>query len=356
MWKYIVGFFIFCLVLFIYLHVNFHLKTGNELEVYELEGGSKDKLEEICDLRQPVIMNFYNDTIFKTCKKQYILANYRAFEMKIRNTKEDDYTSEIYLPLQAHSAFKLLNEDKTGSYITENNSEFLEETGILKILQSEDEFIRPGLTSNCTYDFCAGSENSVTPFRYEINYRNYIYVTSGEIEIKMAPPKCSKYLHPIEDYDNFEFRSPIHPWLVQEKYQYDFDKIKCMDVLLPAGKMIYVPPYWWYSIRYKENGEIVSFKYRTYMNNVAIAPQLGMHFLQRQNIQHNVIKKYEAVKVENMINEEDEEKDGENDREKEKEPGVTNINELLPIEHDNVLPPLNSAINPVQELEIPTSL
>ena len=30
----------------------------NDLEVYEIEQPSKDKLEEICDLRQPVIFDY----------------------------------------------------------------------------------------------------------------------------------------------------------------------------------------------------------------------------------------------------------------------------------------------------------
>ena len=50
----LIGFFIFCLVLFIYLHVQFNLKTGEDLEMYEIDEPSKEKLEEICDIRQPV--------------------------------------------------------------------------------------------------------------------------------------------------------------------------------------------------------------------------------------------------------------------------------------------------------------
>ena len=55
--KYYVAFFVFCVILFLYLHINYHLKCSNDLEVYTIERPSKDKLEEICDLRQPVILN-----------------------------------------------------------------------------------------------------------------------------------------------------------------------------------------------------------------------------------------------------------------------------------------------------------
>ena len=39
---------IFVIVLFLYLHIFFHIKTSNDLEVYECETADKDKLEEIC--------------------------------------------------------------------------------------------------------------------------------------------------------------------------------------------------------------------------------------------------------------------------------------------------------------------
>ena len=45
--KAIFGFFIFCLVLFLYLHIQFHLKTSDDLEMYEFDSESKDKFEEI---------------------------------------------------------------------------------------------------------------------------------------------------------------------------------------------------------------------------------------------------------------------------------------------------------------------
>ena len=58
----IIGFFVFCIILFFYLHIHFHLKTSNDLEIYEIEQASKDKMEEICDLRQPVLFDCDEDT------------------------------------------------------------------------------------------------------------------------------------------------------------------------------------------------------------------------------------------------------------------------------------------------------
>ena len=287
----IIGFFIFCLVLFIYLHVQFHLKTSEDLEMYEVEQPSKDKLEEICDLRQPVIFDFDCQKIVESSNKSYISNNYNAFEIKIRNVKETDPNSELYIPLPLHAANKLFNEDNNSTYFSENNNEFLEETGVIKSLKYNDEFLRPYMVSNCNYDIMLGSANTCTPFRYEINYRNYYLLTEGSAQIKLAPPHSIRYLYPNYDYENFEFRSPVDPWSPQPKYIADFDKMKCLEFTLTPGKTLYIPAYWWYSIKFNKNTSISCFNYRTYMNNIAVAPYIGMHALQIQNVKRNIVKK-----------------------------------------------------------------
>ena len=63
MLNWIIAIFIFCLVLFIYLHINFHLKTSNDLEIYEIDNVSKEKFEELCDIRQHILFTFDNDIL-----------------------------------------------------------------------------------------------------------------------------------------------------------------------------------------------------------------------------------------------------------------------------------------------------
>lgn len=287
----IIGFFIFCLVLFIYLHIQFHLKTSNDLEMYEVDQPSKDKLEEICDIRQPVLFDFDCEKIIETSNKSYISNNYNAFEVKIRNVKETDPNVELYIPLPLHAAVKLFDEDKNSTYFSENNKEFLEETGVIKSLKYNDEFLRPYMVSNCNYDIMMGSNKTCTPFRYEINYRNFLLLTEGSAQIKIAPPHSTKYLYPIYDYENFEFKSPVNPWSPQPKYSADFDKMKCLEFTLVPGKTLFIPAYWWYSIKFNSNTSISCFHYRTYMNNVAVLPYIGMHALQIQNVKRNIVKK-----------------------------------------------------------------
>ncbi len=278
--------------MFLYLHIQFHLKTSDDLEMYEIEQASKDKLDEICDIRQPVLFEFDSQKIVDTTNQLHVLNNYQAFEVKIRNVKEED--GELYVPLPMHASVKLFAEDKKSSYLSENNSDFLQETGAVKNFTYNDAFLRPPMVSNCNYDIMMGSEGVCTPFRYEINYRNFFLLTQGSAQIKMSPPQSTRYLYPNYDYENFEFRSPINPWDVQPKYAADFSKIKCLEFTLLPGKTLFVPANWWYSIKFAKDTSISCFFYRTYMNNIAISPYIGMHALQIQNVKRSVVKKAET--------------------------------------------------------------
>ena len=291
---------IFCLVLFFYLHIYFQLKTSDDLEIYEIENPSKERLEEICDLRQPVVFIYeQNDNIKKiteNCLQSVIISKYNAFDVKIRNICKDisnnfnDNEDELYIPLSLTNAINVMQEDKKSNYFSEKNADFLEESGLNKSYKYNDVFLRPHMVSNCIYDYIFGSKGTQTPFRYELNYRNYFTVVEGEIKIKLTPYKSSKYLLPIKDYENFEFRSPINPWNIKEEYKSDFDKIKCLEITLKKGQLFYLPAYWWYSIEFSEKTtSVCSFKYKTYMNIISIFDKLFIHFLQSQNIKRKNI-------------------------------------------------------------------
>jgi len=289
--KIIIGFFIFCLVLFLYLHIQFHLKTSNDLEIFEVDDPSKDKLEEICDLRQPLIFNYVNEQILNASNFQYMMDNYHAFDLKIRNINDNNNNTDLYVPLPLHSSIKLFAEDKQSMYFSENNKDFLEETGIFKQFAYNDDFLRPYMVSNCNYDILCGSKGTTTPFRYKVNYRNYFMVTHGSIQIKLAPPHSLKYLYPDYDYENFEFKSPINVWKPQPKYSADYDKIKFLEFTLLPGKTFFLPAFWWYSIKINDNNTTVAmFNYRTYMNNLAVSHYFILHALQLQNVKRGVAK------------------------------------------------------------------
>jgi hypothetical protein len=237
---------------------------------------------------------------------------YRAFDIHIRDVsktppsssssstkndndakKENENDYVLYIPVPLKIAHEVLKNDTERKYISEHNAEFIEETGLIKTFQLYDDFLRPYMVSKCTYDILLGSENTVTPLRYNLNYRNYFLVTQGTIRLKLMPPKDARYLYPILDYDIFEFRSPVNPWKVQPEYQDDFDKIKTLEIELYQGMVVFIPAYWWYSIQFiGSETTVCSFQYRTHMNTLSIAPQLVLHFLQTMNTRSDTLEKH----------------------------------------------------------------
>lgn len=312
----VISIFIFCIVLFLYLHIHFHLKRSNDLEVYEIEQPSKQRLEEVCDIRQPTTFEFYNEQVLTQLSYHGIHTNYRAFDIHIRDVNKTVATASpadldatkapqkgtendvvLYIPVTFKIAHEVLKKDTEMKYISEQNSDFIEETGLIKIFKLNDEFLRPYMVSSCMYDIMMASAGTTTPLRYEVNYRNYFLVTQGTIKILLIPPKDTRYLYPINDYDILEFRSPVNPWKVQPEYRDDFDKIKTLEVELFQGMVMFIPAFWWYSIHFfGSETSVCSFKYRTHMNTLSIAPQLMLNVLQNMNIKRDTLEKRAIVK------------------------------------------------------------
>jgi hypothetical protein len=311
----VISIFIFCIVLFLYLHIHFHLKRSNDLEVYEIEQPSKQRLEEVCDIRQPTTFEFYNDQLLTQLSYQAIHTSYRAFDIHIRDVSKSPTTTSslddktkiqqkgtendqvLYIPVTFKIAHEVLKKDTEMKYISEHNADFIDETGLIKIFQLNDEFLRPYMVSTCMYDILMASTGTTTPLRYEVNYRNYFLVTQGRIKILLIPPKDTRYLYPINDYDILEFRTPVNPWKVQPEYQDDFDKIKTLEVELFQGMVMFIPAYWWYSIQFiVPETSVCSFKYRTHMNTISIAPQLFLNILQNMNTKRDTLEKRAFIK------------------------------------------------------------
>lgn len=303
--KTVISVFIFCIVLFIYLHIQFQLKVSNDLEMYDLDNESttKEKFEEICDLRQPVLFSL--DPLNITTDN--IIQKFSAYEIKIRNVKDAEYN---LLPLSVSNATKLFENDTNEKYLSENNADFLKETGLLKEYKVRNKQIQPPMTCHTMQDIIFGSAGVETPLRYAINYRNFYTVSEGSVQLKLFSPYSDKHLDPISDYENFEFRTlaVTSGWNIPENIK---DKVKCIEFILTPGKAVYIPAYWWYSMKLGKDSIVHSFQYRTYMNYLAIFPNICMYFLQNLNVKREIVKKMnidETIKIQTKSNSEIEEK------------------------------------------------
>jgi hypothetical protein len=270
-------------------------KKGEDLEIYEMDYISNAQLQDVCDVRQPFLFNVRDIVpgLFSDISAQNI-AKYGSHDAKLKDS--NDYYGEqlpvdsISLPL--HTVFNVIENDKTGHYFSEDNDEFLDESGLLKRIGSIDEILRPTFTVHAKHDVLFGSCNTATPLRYHTNYRQFLCVTSGKVRVKMTSWKSTKYLHPYKDYEQYEFRSPVHPIKPAQQYVSDYEKSNFLDFEVNEGFMLYLPPYWWYSIIYLDDPSTFVCKttYSTIMNCISNLPDLALYVLQQQNITKKIHK------------------------------------------------------------------
>jgi hypothetical protein len=196
----------------------------------------------------------------------------------------------VVLPLQ--SANKLLKSDTHSSYFTEHNHDFVEDANLYQFFHANYEFIKPPTTVITKYDIMMGSSGAYTPLRFHKDCRRFISTLSGKITIKMTPYKSSKYLSPVNDYENYEFRSQVNVWAPQKKYKSDVSKLKFLEFDVMPGFMLYIPPYWWYSIKFSDGQDTIvsGFTYNTMMNCITNIPNWALYYLQQHNTKTRIAK------------------------------------------------------------------
>jgi hypothetical protein len=253
-------------------------------------------LQDVCEVRQPVIFNLIDYVPDVIDDFSYdAVATQTSFDIKVKDTNDYYNISESTVDpvvISIESGLKLIENDNNKHFLSENNDEFLEESGLGKRLSVLDDFLKPTFTVNSQRDIIIGSSELSTPFKYHTNFRKFLIVTSGKIQVKMTPWKSTKYMHAIKDYDNYEFYSPLNPNEIQSQYSRDFQKIKFLEFDVFQGYTLFIPPYWWYSIHFSDSNKdvICSMTYTTIMNAISNIPDLFINWLQQQNITQKVSK------------------------------------------------------------------
>lgn len=295
-------FFIFIIVLFLYVHITGQFKKSEDLEVYEMDYTTNSNLQEVCHVKQPILFEYksIHPDFFENINDEKLAEMELKHDIRIKEI--DDYWMEkdsvdyIFLPFQ--SSQTLMTSDTNSRYFTENNEDFIVESGISSHFQSNDAFFKPPMTLQTKYDLCTGSKDVITPLRYHTFFRHFICVNSGKIKVMMTPFKSSRNLYPIHDYTNYEFWSPVNCWKPQKKYLHEMDKLKFLEFDVIAGNVLYVPPYWWYSIKYIDSDTcMTSFTYNSIINCLANSVNIGRYYLQQSNMKNKIMKTLDIEKT-----------------------------------------------------------
>jgi hypothetical protein len=288
---------IFILILFFYIHIVHQYKRSEDLEIYEMDYSSNAHLQEVCDVKQPILFEYRNvvPEFYETVTYDDLLdPKYASYDIKVKESADyfENDVSVDYVVLPYSSGSNLMKTDSKSAYFSENNEDFIEESGLMKGLGSNDDYLKPGLIVQTKYDIMLGSRGAVLPLRYHTNYRHFLSVNSGKIRVKMTPWKSSKYLYQYRDFETYEFRSPINVWKPSKKYRNEMDKIRFLEFEVNPGFVLSIPPYWWYSIQYDDKVDtlICGFTYNSLMNAVSNVPYFVKYYIQQSNIQKRVAK------------------------------------------------------------------
>jgi len=184
------------------------------------------------------------------------------------NIENDKSSLNLKLPLPFQKVLRLFQADTTAPhFFSESNNEFIEETGIDNVMTKiGNKFLRPAFSVNHSFDLMTASKGVGLPMRFHTQTRKYLYVSSGRIMVKMAPYKYAKKL----DFDKEFLVSPMNCWNPQLDDTPYINKVRFLEFEVVEGYMLYIPPYWIYSIFYTENDTcLLEYNYQTAMNIVA---------------------------------------------------------------------------------------
>ena len=262
----------FCLTLFVYIHIKHHRKRSNELDVYYIDYPSKEKLDEVCEMRQPVV--------FTASKLADVVKDF--FDMNTLVQKYGDFLVNVRLkealtPVRLRDAYSMCSQSST--LLSEFNDEFITETGLAKNLKTIEYMLRPSMVVMVKYDVLFGGKGSHTPLRMSINYKNYLTAVKGNVSVRLASSKYARDLGLERDYDTFDFLA---------KNDEDCNA-KFLKVELKPSQTLFIPPHWFYSVEFEaSDAVVVGMHYETAMSVVANAEDYVMRYLQSHNIRYKL--------------------------------------------------------------------
>lgn len=268
---------LFCF--FLYSQLAFQFKTGDELTLYEIDYTTNAELNECANLKQPFLFDFHlYDNIFQNVSLADLVDKQGCYDVLLKEVADYHLLKPERLnmiPLSLNAVNTLVQTDsQPGNYFSWNNKAFINESGLLKHFQQFDVLLKTPLCVSQNYDVVFGAQ---TPLSYHTFERKYVYAVGGNIKVKMTLWRSNKYMTVDKLYKPYEFVSPLNVWDPQSQYENGYHKMKFLDVTIPHGHVLFIPPYWFYSMRMDTNTVAYEFNYGSVMNVVSNTSNLVKH-------------------------------------------------------------------------------
>ena len=226
-------------------------KTSEDLEIYETDYVSNRELDEVCDLRQPVMFEF---------KSYTDMFDSPAIDggSVVVNVRDKTETETIRLPFE--SAMTLMKTDEKSRFSSENNPSMP-----INEIARINAFLKPPWIVQETTDVIFGSNGATTPLQYHTNHRTFMCVKSGRVRVKMTPYKSRKYAGAKTAPDNPNKR--------MAENEID-ERMRFLEFEVSSGYVLYVPSRWYYSIQMFDDAQVCGITYNTVVSLLANLPDI----------------------------------------------------------------------------------
>jgi hypothetical protein len=261
---------LFVVVLLFYLNLMQEYKIGQDLDVYELDYQNAEQLNKTCQNKQPVVFRMDQGEVI--ADSHFINTIHPAL-LAEKYGKEDVLWSSSHqagenVPIPLEKAIMVRHDE-----MFENNHDFIMDLPIHHYFQSIDPFLRPFGAIQTEYDFAFGN---YTRLRHHQHHSYFVYAVGEDLDIKITPYKnivakqglaSDGYIYPDPDKNQ---ETLLNCWgATSDEEEPD---ITFLNVSVPAGYCLFLPPYWWFSIRQNKSdagqGWMAVFKYDTVMGKV----------------------------------------------------------------------------------------
>ena len=297
--NFFIHFLIFLVVLFIYMHIMEQYKTSDKMQLYEMDYIDNAGIQSACNVKQPFVFELrsvFSEFFYRQQPKIY-LEQMGMLDVHLKDT--NDYLrvggagggSVDSIVLSYRSFHSLISSDTRAHYISEGNTDFVGEADLGSLYQRLDGFLKPPIyTCQTEYDILMGSQKAVFPLRYHTHDRIFLCVLSGKLSVKMTPWKSRSGFAGgaaaiVRDYENYEFWVRENPWGSGGPGGGGGLQTTYLDFMVLAGQTLFVPAYWFYSIRFEDADTVVAqIKYNSPVNMLANARDIGRWYLQQKNI------------------------------------------------------------------------
>lgn len=308
----------FVITLFVYIHVCFHLKKNNDLEIYDIPFENKETFHEILDIRQPTKINNLNQEFYSNAfhifslKLENILK--KKGENKINIFSYQDYLNKnlqsglSYACSKYFTLLKSENNKDENKYFSKDNQAQLIEWGIHHMLDKMSLYLQPELSIKKDIDLWIKPQGTISFLEYSYHNRYYLMIQSGFVKLRCIPPKYKNILYERSFFNT----TTLNVW---DKDFNDKHDIQYLDIDLQKGDVFYIPPYWSYSMYANETSYIFTYKYDTVMSMFVSSPYYVMNKIDNMNTkvkrvsEKNIVTKnydntidcnHDDIKIENI--------------------------------------------------------